>query len=427
MSRHITCAVFSVTFAWSIVAQADDKPYLTTKSEITLLSTNDGETDPAWRTTVDGLTDYEVKTKDSFTVIRLGPDHPPVCKTIYGTVPCSILGTPSMAMSSDGHYGLITNHGGRLDGLWPLKYPPGEPLTNADLNKVDLMRQDLAPPRSNMLSLVDLASPEFPVVDRVLFDDYPMLVQAHPDRCHFVVGATKYFYVYRIDEGKLVEVSRSLHDKGYPEFGITPTGDRLITTQGDWTIPGQFPVVRWYSVSPGDISYLGDVRVSAGVDTQLTPDSYILRVSPDGSRALITQDSMGMKGSLCDVLVADLTKSPPVIDRVIKQVGDGVESFAFHPNGKMAVATCLSKFNNSIVILDIESDPPRILYNLDAGGCGQGIEFTPEGDKLFVGSAIANRIEVFDVLSDFELRKNPKFLKTGHGHCSLTLGPTYKE
>ena len=77
--------------------------------------------------------------------------------------------------------------------------------------------------------------------------------------------------------------------------------------------------------------------------------------------------------------------------------------------------------------LDIESDPPRVLYNLDAAGIAQGIEFTPEGDKLFVGSAFANRIEVFDVVGDFELRKNPMFLKTGHGHCSLTLGPTYRE
>lgn len=176
-----------------------------------------------------------------------------------------------------------------------------------------------------------------------------------------------------------------------------------------------------------DTSYLSEVKILDGVDTQLTPDAYILRISPDGTRALITQDSMGGKGSLCDVLVADLTKDPPVINRVIKEVADGVESFAFHPNGKMAAATCLSKFNNSIVVLDIESDPPRILYNLDAGGGGQGIEFTPEGDKLFVGSSIANRIEVFDVTGDFELRTNPKFLKTGYGHCSLTLGPTYRE
>jgi hypothetical protein len=31
---------------------------------------------------------------------------------------------------------------------------------------------------------------------------------------------------------------------------------------------------------------------------------------------------------------------------------------------------------------------------------------------------------VFDVIGDFTLRKNDKFLVTGHGHCSLTIGTT---
>ena len=44
-----------------------------------------------------------------------------------------------------------------------------------------------------------------------------------------------------------------------------------------------------------------------------------------------------------DILIADLTLKTPKITGVIKQVGDGLESFAFHPNGKMAVATCLEK------------------------------------------------------------------------------------
>ena len=46
----------------------------------------------------------------------------------------------------------------------------------------------------------------------------------------------------------------------------------------------------------------------------------------------------------------------------------------------------------------------------------------PEGDKLFVGSPMAGRIEVFDVLGEYELRKNPKFLNIGFGHNSLTVG-----
>ena len=96
-----------------------------------------------------------------------------------------------MAMSADGRFGLIVNHGVRLDASYPLKYPAGETLTNDDIQGRDPTKQDMAPPLSNMLSMIELASPKFPVVDRILFEDQPMHVLAHPDRRHFVVGASK--------------------------------------------------------------------------------------------------------------------------------------------------------------------------------------------------------------------------------------------
>ena len=39
---------------------------------------------------------------------------------------------------------------------------------------------------------------------------------------------------------------------------------------------------------------------------------------------------------------------------------------------------------------------------------------------------MAGRIEVFDVLDEYELRKNPKFLNIGFGHNSLTVGSRYQ-
>jgi hypothetical protein len=277
-----------------------------------------------------------------------------------------------------------------------------------------------------MVSMIDLGSPDFKVVDRVLFEDCPVHVLAHPDGKHFVVGASQHFYVLRIDGSELTQVSRSPQDHGFMCFWINPSGDRIIATQGDPSTPDQPTTIQWYDCRPDRVNHLCEVEVLPGTDTELTPATIILRVSLDGKKALVCGRSAGRQGTLCDIPIVDLSQDPPVINRVIKQVGDGVESFAFHPNLKMAVATCLTQYNNSIAVLDIQSDPPRLLYYLDVGGIAQGIEFTPEGDKLFVGSAFPNRIEVFDVVGDFELRKNPKFLKTGHGHCSLTLGPTYQ-
>jgi len=373
--------------------------------------------------TPEGLNDREVKTEDSITVIHLGPDHPPITKTVYGTVPSSILGTPTMAMSADGRYGIIANHGFRGRTAYAnLIYPAGAPVTNEDIQPGDLSKQKLIPQLSNMLSLIDLASPDLKVVDRVLLDDGPVHVLPHPDKKHFVVGAIENFYIFRIQNAKLIEISRNPQDKGLPCFWTNPKGDRIIATQGFLDGPA---TIHWYSLINNKVRHLSEVKINEGVDTELLDRTYILRTSLDGKLALVCQDSSLFSPELSDILIVDLTLDKPAITSVIKHVGPGVESFAFHPNGKMAVATCLGVYKNSIAVLDIASKPARLLYHLDAGGVGQGIEFTPEGDKLFVGSNAASRIEVYDVMGEFELRKNQKFLKIGYGHCNLTIGTRY--
>jgi hypothetical protein len=164
-----------------------DRPYITTQSPLTLLSSNDGEYNQLYQLTEDQTTDGELKTKDSFTVIHLGPDHPPIIKTIYDTVPCTIAGTPTMAISRDGHYALIANHSWRLGKIEKLQLPDG-PQTNADLTPELISQPKMTAQHVNMLSLIDLSTPEYRVVDRVLFDDRPMHVLAHPDGQRFITG-----------------------------------------------------------------------------------------------------------------------------------------------------------------------------------------------------------------------------------------------
>ena len=417
--------VFVVVFIAGLGCQTTtSRPYLTTQSPMTLFSTNDGEYNQIFQLTEDQTTDWDLKTKDSFTVIHLGPNHPPIIKTVYDTVPCTIAGTPTMAMSYDGRYAVIANHSWRLGKMAKLKLPGG-PHTNADLTPQMLKQQKMTAQHVNMLSLIDLSTPEYRVIDRVLFDDRPMHVLAHPDGQRFITGGDKNFYVYRIENGKLVQLSRNPQPHGLTCFWIHPEGHRLIATQGN-PDSGSPATVQWYSIQGNEIEHLVEVKVAAGVPTKLLDISFILRISPDGKKALICQRANGNGIDHSDILIADLTLEKPVINAVIKQVSDGSESFAFHPNGKMAVATALGVDHNCIAVLDIASNPPQLLYTLDTKGRSQGIEFTPEGDKLFVGSPIAGRIEVFDVIGDYELRKNPKFLNIGFGHNSLTIGPRYQ-
>lgn len=422
MKKKLLIVLFVIGF--NSIIQAQELPYLTTRSPITLVSTSDGEFNQCFQFKNDGTPDWELKTKDCFTVIHLGPNHPPIIKTVYDRVPVTIRGTPTMAMSKNGRFALITNHDQRFGRLKMIIYPSG-PKTNADLTPVMLEQEKMTAQLANMVSLIDLADPNFKVVHRVLLEDSPAHVLAHPDGKHFVIGAEKYFYVYKIVDGKLVQVSKNPHPHGFPNFWINPAGDRLIATQFNSNDLNKPATVQWYSIQDNRILHLSQVKVKPGLQTELLPNSEILRVSLDGKMALICQRSTNTGIDFSDILIADLTLEIPVINDVIKQVSDGVESFAFHPNGKMVVATGLGKEHNSIAVIDIASKPARLLYTMDAKGIGQGIEFTPEGDKLFVGSSLAGRIEVFDVLGDYQLQKNPKFLHVGFGHNSLTIGPRY--
>ena len=405
---------------------ADKRPYITTQTPLTLFSTQDGETEALWGFSGAKPYDYKLLAKDSFSVIHLGPDHPPIVKTVYGTIAATILGTPTMAMSSDGHYGISTNHSWRIAGssLDMLIHRDDEPLTNEDLDDKLLTRQQLSPQLSNMISVVDLHDPNHKIVDRVLVEDEPTHILAHPDGERFFAIATNHFFVYKIENGKIVELARSKISTGRGCFWIHPNGKHILAARTP-RLPGKPAIPSWFRIEGNDVIKICDIEISEDIDTNYQDTGVILRITPDGKRGFICQRTVYNGQDLCDVLIVDLTLKTPKVTKVIKQVGDGLESFAFHPNGKMAVVTCLAPDKNALAVLDIESDPPRLLYHLDASGGSQGLEFTPEGDQLFNGSPAHGRIDVYEVVGDFEIIKSQKFIKIGYGHNSLTVGPRY--
>lgn len=399
----------------------DSSPYITTSSPVTLFSTQDGETEGIWSFSKVSPYDFKLLAEDSFTVIHLGNDHPPVVKTVYGTIATSIVGTPSMAMSSDGHYGLVTNHTWRgFDFFDKLEYPLDEGLS-MEKKKMDT---ETIYQLSNMIFVVDLEDSSHPVVDQVHVDDVPVHILKHPDGKRFFVLGHESFITYTLVKGKLVTLAKSKIPYGQGCFWIHPNGKNILASRSkDWKT--KETIAEWFEIVWDRVIYKHPLEIDSSVDSAYQIMGGILRISPDGKRGFISQRTYDNGIDFADVLIADLTLEKPKITGVIKQVGDGIESFAFHPNGKMAVSTCLEKTKNSLAILDISSYKPKILYYLDAAGGSQGIEFSPEGDKLFLGSPAHGRIEVYDVRGDFELIKNQKFIKIGYGHNSHSIGPRY--
>src|SRR6478672_11974988 len=103
MRRPTSWLMTLVLASTSGTSAQDQVPGIRSKQRLTILSANDGHVHRRLNPEA-GKT-----TADSITVIHLGPDHPPIGKTVYGTVPNTISGPPYMAMTGDGRYGFVTS------------------------------------------------------------------------------------------------------------------------------------------------------------------------------------------------------------------------------------------------------------------------------------------------------------------------------
>jgi DNA-binding beta-propeller fold protein YncE len=150
------------------------------------------------------------------------------------------------------------------------------------------------------------------------------------------------------------------------------------------------------------------------------------RISPDGKRAIVLQDwGTASKGTLDDVLIVDLDRKTPAVTECVRQVGDGLESLAIHPSGRFAVVSCLERtlevvMPSRLAVIDLTARPARLLSHIPIETSPEGIDFTPDGKRLFVGTTGASQIAVFDV-EGFELRRSPFVLPTGQSHAALAI------
>jgi hypothetical protein len=378
------------------VCQEAAVPGIRTRQRLILLSANDGlvhrRRDP------DARADQKGATPDSITVIHLGPDHPPVVKTVYGTVPNSISGPPYLAMTGDGHYGFVTSRSGGHD-----------------------------PQAPDRLSVIDLADPDLKVVQTVKLPR-PTMALMHPDGRHLLVPSDAGVSVFEMRGGRLELVKDNPTDVRLDGIAITPHGDRIA---GYGTKKGGKLAVHLFTYRAGTIGYHSAVKVPAGMPDWDGP--FGCRCTPDGRRLVIPNGFGGPgKGGLDPVFLADLALDPPAVTEAIPQVADGMEGVAVHPGGRFAVLGCLDdspraavhQAHSHLAVVDLTSRPARLLYHLPVESLPEGIAFTPDGTQLFVGLTYAHHIAVYDV-DGFLLKRSPFVLRVGHGPSSLALGPRF--
>lgn len=373
-------------------AQGRAVPWIKSTQRLTILSANDGKVH--LRANADAKPGPSKATADSITVIHLGPDHPPIVKTVYGTVPNTISGAPYMAMTGDGHYGFVSCR-----------------TTPRDPEKPDL------------LSVIDLSAPDLKVVQTVKIAN-PKMAVMHPDgRCLLVPYDTG-IQVFEMRGGRLELLKDNPTDFRLHGIDISPRGDRIA---GNGTKKGGKLAVHLFSYRDGAIAYQSEVRVAAGLPDWDGP--FACRFTPDGQRLVIPNGwHNGSKGTLDPVFIADLSLDLPTVTEVIPQVGDGIEGVAIHPSGKWAVLSCLDdsprlvhQAYSHLAVIDLSSKPARLLYHLDVESLPEGMEFAPDGSQLFVGLTYAHRIAVYDV-DGFRLNRQPFVIRVGHGPSSMAIG-----
>ena len=278
------------------------------------------------------------------------------------------------------------------------------------------------------MSVVDLTANDLKVVDQVDLPADAWMVDLHPDGKKVIVGVGAAFHIYALQADRLTLVATAEAPSTVFSFDVSPRGDRIIAV----TVKAQETIsdaqLHLFKLDGDRITHL--CRIEAGEGTGPIERGFSPRISPDGNVALVLHDyGIGGKGTLDDVLIVDLSLERPVVTQRLRQVGDGLESLAFHPSGRFAVVCCLDKgpdvaTASHLATVDLTTHPARLLNHIPVDAIPEGIEFTADGSKLFVQTTLANHIMVFDV-DGMNLRRSPFVLCTGHAPSALAISPRF--
>lgn len=365
---------------------ATEPPYITSPTQLRIVSANDGEAvKSAWNS--------RSNLPDSITVIDLSPDAPPLTRTVSGSVPNTYAGSPTSAIVGSGRYAFVPNH------TW--------------------QSEDKSTP--NQVSVIDLASNDLTVIATIPLPNHAWQTLAHPDGERVIVISDHRIHVYRMESGQPKLVAES---EEFPlflvSFAINPEGTFIIATAAEEVAYLKPFELHLFALEGDAIQHTTKIEMDADVGEIDQP--FAPRFSPDGSRALVLNGlGTAIKPPLDAILSIDMTASPPRVTETVSNVGQGLESLAFHPSGQFAVVTCIDgPYIGHLAVVDLTAASMQILYYLPIEFVPQGIEFSPDGSMLFVQATTANHINVYNV-DGMKLAKSPYVLRTGEGPASMAL------
>jgi len=192
-------------------------------------------------------------------------------------------------------------------------------------------------------------------------------------------------------------------------INTVPMGDEVasvaITPDGKRALATKFPA---HKIALLEINGQKVTDTKHDMPVGLWP--YNLDVTPDGKIAMSADNgnSGSPDGHVDTVSVIDLESNPPrVIDRVV--VGDAPEGFAISPRGDLAVAVLLggasapksawfnTKRNGSLAVLKIDGKKVTKVGEVEVGGLPEGVVWSPDGKYLYVGNYTDRDVSILKV------------------------------
>lgn len=252
--------------------------------------------------------------------------------------------------------------------------------------------------KGESVSIIDLKSDPPHKIGSVKVGSQPSGVSITPDgRLALVCNrAGNSISVLRIEGTEVTNIGEVDMGQSVTHVAITPDGRRGVVTK-----------FMDHAVSLIDID--GENVTYAGRDLPVGLYPYNVVITPDGALALVanTGNKGRSDGNVDSVSVVDLSADPPrVIDHLA--VGDGAEGIAVDPLGRWAVVPLLNGndgphdafFHNPTgvaAILRIQGKRVTKVGEITVGRLPEGIAFTPDGRYCLIANLMDNNVSVLEV------------------------------
>jgi DNA-binding beta-propeller fold protein YncE len=196
---------------------------------------------------------------------------------------------------------------------------------------------------------------------------------------------------------------------------IAPDGrSALVTREGDHTI------------SLLDID--GEKVTYTGRDFGAGLKPYGIVIAADGRHAVVANLGLG-RGDNDTIGLIDLTLQPP---RVVETytVGQTPEGIAVSPDGKLVAVVTMNGSNKPkdspfyapvgrVVLLRLHRDRLQLVSAAPVGAWAQGVAFSADGRTLVVQSMAERSLSVFAIGEDFALRDTGQRIPLQGGGAAL--------